>query len=145
MRERAGYAGPLSFPTRSARNGYNVWMQRKSLLLAAAALAALVAVGASSAAGSPITQAASGKVFHLTKGQSATLRLSNRWLWSEPDVSTTGVELTPVEYFVNPGFREWTIDANRIGRATIRAAGRPKCSTCAMRHFVVTVVVTAGS
>jgi hypothetical protein len=120
-------------------------MHRKSLLLAAVALAALVAVGASSAAGSPITQAASGKVFHITKGESATLRLSNRWLWSEPDVSTAGVELTPVEYFRDPGFREWTVDAHKIGRAMIRATGRPKCATCTMRHFVVTVVVTAGS
>jgi len=120
-------------------------MRRKSTLFAAVALAALVTVAASSAAGSPITQAASGKVFHLTKGESATLRLSNRWHWSDPDVSTAGVELTPVEYFRDPGFREWTVDANRIGRATIRATGRPRCSTCAMRHFVVTVVVAAGS
>ena len=118
-------------------------MRRKSPLLAAVALAALVAVGASSAARSPITQAASGKVFRLTKGESATLRLSNRWHWSEPRVSTTGVELTPVEYFRDPGFREWTIDAHRIGPATIRAVGRPNCSTCATRRFVVTVVVTA--
>jgi hypothetical protein len=120
-------------------------MPRKSPLFAAIAVAALVAVAASSAAGSPITQAASGKVFRLSKGESATLRLSNRWHWSEPDVSTNGVELTPVEYFRDPGFREWTVDANRIGRVTIRSVGRPKCSTCAMRHFVVTVVVAAGS
>lgn len=118
-------------------------MRPKSPLFAALALAALVAVGASSAAGSPITQAASGKVFTLARGESATLRLSNRWRWSEPRVSTTGVELTPVEYFRNPGFREWTIEGNRIGRATIRATGRPHCSTCATRSFVVTVVVTA--
>jgi hypothetical protein len=104
-----------------------------------------VAVGVSSAAGSPITQAASGKVLLLEKGGSATLRLSNRWHWSDPHVSAKGVELTPVEYFADPGFREWTIDARKLGRATIRATGRPKCETCTTRHFVVTVVVTAGS
>ena len=125
--------------------GYNVRMLAKSPLLAVAALVALMAVEGSSAARAPITQAASGKVFHIAKGESATLRLSNRWLWSDPDVSTAGVELTPVEYFADPGFREWTIDAHKLGRTTIRATGRPQSSTGAVRRFVVTVVVTAGS
>jgi hypothetical protein len=120
-------------------------MHRKSPFLVAAAVAALVIVGVSSAAQSPITQASSGKAFRVQKGESATLRLSNRWHWTEPHVSTAGVELTPVEYFADPGFREWTVDAHRLGPVTIRATGRPRCSTCATRHFVVTVVVTAGS
>ena len=53
------------------------------------------------------------------------------------------VELTPVEYFVDPGFREWTIDALRSGRATIRSVGHPNCSGCALqtRRFAVTVIV----
>jgi hypothetical protein len=120
-------------------------MQRRSPFFVAALVAALVIVAASAAAQSPITQASSGKVFRVPKGDSATLRLSNRWHWTEPRVSTAGVELTPVEYFADPGFREWTIDANKLGPVTIRATGRPRCSTCATRHFVVTVVVTAGS
>ena len=92
------------------------------------------------------TQAASGKTFHLAKGGSATLRLSNRWRWSEPKASTRAVVLTPVEYFVDPGFREWTIDARRAGSATIQSVGGPNCSTCALvtRSFRVTVVVAAG-
>ena len=64
-------------------------------------------------------------MLRLAKGDSATLRLSNRWRWSEPRVSTNAVELTPVEYFVDPGFREWTIDARTSGRATIRSVGKP--------------------
>ncbi len=116
-------------------------MRRNSSLLAGVAVASLVAVGASSAARPPITQAASGNVLRLAKGQSATLRLSNRWRWSEPRVSSSAVELTPVEYFVDPGFREWTIDARRTGRATIRSIGKPNCKTCATRGFHVTVVV----
>ena len=56
-------------------------------------------------------------------------------------MSSSAVELTPVEYFVDPGFREWTIDARRTGRATIRSIGKPNCSTCATRGFHVTVVV----
>ena len=50
-------------------------------------------------------------------------------------MSTNAVELTPVEYFVDPGFREWTIEARTSGRATIRSVGRPHCSTCADAPF----------
>jgi hypothetical protein len=121
-----------------------VQVARNRSLLAGLALASLVVVGASSAAPAPITQAASGKVLRLAKGDSATLRLSNRWRWSEPRVSTNAVELTPVEYFVDPGYREWTIDARTNGRATIRSLGRPHCSSCALatRRFAVTIVVS---
>jgi predicted secreted protein len=113
---------------------------------AALALGCIAAVTASSAARPPITQAASGKVVRLAKGETATLRLSNRWRWSEPYASAKAVELTPVEYFVDPGFREWTIDARKSGRATIRSLGRPDCSACAptTRRFALTIVVAAG-
>jgi hypothetical protein len=126
--------------------GYNLGMRRSTLLLTALALGCVTAVSASSAVRPPLTQAASGKTIHLAKGESAILRLSNRWQWGEPRVSSGAVELTPVEYFVNPGFREWTIDARKRGRATIRSFGTPDCSTCARatRHFVLTVVVATG-
>jgi hypothetical protein len=118
-------------------------MRPISFLFSALAIGCVTAVAASSAVRPPITQASSGKTVHLAKGESATLRLSNRWRWSEPHVSSAQVELTPVEYFVDPGFREWTIDARKRGRVTIRALGRPRCSGGARttRHFVLTVVV----
>jgi predicted secreted protein len=118
-------------------------MTRIALSTAALALAAAPAVAAAPAGRAPITQASSGKTFHLARGQSATLRLSNRWWWSEPSVSSRAVALTPVEYFVDPGFREWTIRARRRGLATIRSYGRTNCSTCtlAARPFRVTIVV----
>jgi hypothetical protein len=121
-------------------------MPRTAPLVAAAALAAILVVGAASAQRPPITQASSGKTFRIAKGGTATLRLSNRWRWSNPLVSTKAVELTPVAYFVDPGFQEWTIDARKSGRATIRSVGKPNCSTCALgnRSFRVTVVVDAG-
>ncbi len=121
-------------------------MKRIWPVAAALALGCVAAVAASSAARPPITQAASGKVVRLAKGESATLRLSNRWRWSEPRASTDAVELTPVEYFADPGFREWTIDTRKSGRATIRSLGRPHCSTCALttRRFAVTIDVAAG-
>jgi hypothetical protein len=106
-------------------------------------LAFIVVAGAASADTPPITQRSTGKTFHLGKGETATLRLSNRWRWTDPFVSTKAVVLTPVEYFVDPGFREWKIDARKVGRATIRSVGKPGCSACALatRSFRVTVVV----
>ena len=120
-------------------------MRRISLVVSALAIGCVAAVAASSAVRPPITQAASGKTLRLAKGESATLRLSNRWRWSEPRVSSNDVELTPVEYFVNPGFREWTIDARKRGRVTIRSLGRPNCFGCVRttRHFVLTLIVGA--
>jgi hypothetical protein len=121
-------------------------MIRTVPILAASAVAAIVVVGAASARRPPITQASSGKTFHLAKGTTATLRLSNRWQWSDPVASTSAVELTPVEYFVDPGFREWKIDAQHTGRATIRATGTAACEPCALkpRRFAVKVVVGSG-
>jgi len=101
-----------------------------------------------SAAVSPptITQRSTGKTFRLAKGGSATLRLSNRWRWSTPRVSTKAVELVPVEYLIDPGFSEWMVEAHARGRATIRSLGRPNCTGCdlATRHFQVTIVVGGG-
>jgi len=110
---------------------------------AAVAFGCIAAVTASSAVRPPITQAASGKVIRLARGEQAKLRLTNRWRWSDPRVSTKAVELTPVEYFVDPGFREWRIDARKNGRATIRSIGHPNCSTCGLstRRFALTIVV----
>jgi hypothetical protein len=94
----------------------------------------------------PITQQSTGKTFRLAKGTTATLRLANRWLWSTPRASTKAVGLVPVEYLVDPGFREWKIEAHARGRATIRSFGTPNCRGCMLpaRRFQVTIVVGAG-
>ena len=121
-------------------------MTRTVPLVAATALAAILTVSASSASKPPITQASTGKTFHVAKGGTMTLRLTNRWRWSEPIASSKAVELTEVNYLVDPGFREWTIDGQHAGRVTIRAFGRPTCVRCptAIRRFAVTVVVGSG-
>ena len=112
--------------------------------VAALALAAVLVGGAASASRPLLTQASSGKTVQLGKRGSATLRLSNRWRWTEPQASTKAVELTPVEFYVDPGFREWTIRARKAGRATIRSVGKPNCSTCPLtaRSFRLTIVVS---
>ena len=119
-------------------------MRRGPSLAVALVVACIAAVGAS-AGSSPITQKSTGKTLRLAKDGTATLRLSNRWRWTEPRVSNDTVELTPVEYLIDPGFREWTIDARKAGRATIGSVGKPNCSTCALatRSFRITVVVAA--
>jgi hypothetical protein len=138
--------GPPAFQRLIRSNGYNAAMTRITPFVAALAVACIAAVAASSASPPPITQRSTGQTFRIAKGATATLRLTNRWRWSEPYTSSNAVKLTPVEYLVDPGFREWTIDAQHRGRATIRAFGRPTCTRCplAIRRFAVTVVVRAG-
>jgi hypothetical protein len=94
----------------------------------------------------PITQADSGKTFRLGRTSTATLRLSNRWLWSTPRPSSRAIVLTPVEYLIDPGFSEWQIDARARGTATLRAYGRPNCDACTLgvRRFRITIVVPAS-
>ena len=121
-------------------------MTRIAPLGAVLVLAAILTVSAASAPKPPITQASTGKTFRVAKGGTMTLRLTNSWRWSEPVASSKAVELTEVNYLVDPGYREWTIDGQHAGRATIRAYGRPKCVRCslAIRRFAVTVVGGSG-
>ena len=90
-----------------------------------------------------ITQSQSGKTFRLAKGGRATLRLSSRWVWTQPLVSSRAIELTPVEYFVDPGYLEWEVTARARATATIRSLGKPACTGCGLsrRSFRVTIVV----
>jgi predicted secreted protein len=88
------------------------------------------------AATAPITQAQSSRTYRVAKGGELTLRLSERWAWTEPHASGHGLQLTPVEYFRDPGYREWRVDAVAPGTFTIRAAGTP------VRRFVVTIRVS---
>ncbi len=108
-------------------------------------------VGVLDAAAEParraITQADTGKTFHVARGHSVTLRLANRWAWSTPRASSKAIELSPVEYFVDPGFREWRIAGRARGTATIRATGKPNCTSCTLsvRRFRVTITVGGAS
>jgi hypothetical protein len=118
-------------------------MTRIAAFVVVLALAGILAAGAASAPRPPLTLASSGKTVHVARGGSLTLRLSGRWRWTDPRVSTRAIRLTPVAYYVDPGFSEWTIKARKAGRATIRSTGTPNCSTCALttRKFRVTIVV----
>ena len=117
-----------------------------TLVASAFALLGVLDASGASDAGRPITQADSGKSFRVKRGSEMSLRLSNRWLWSTPRPSTRAVELTPVEYFIDPGFREWLIRGRARGTVTIRAYGKPNCTDCSRtaRRFSVTISVVAG-
>ena len=101
-------------------------------------LAAALAFAGAAAGGKPlsISEQDTGKRFTVRRGAHATLRLSHRWSWGDPRVSSRAVRLTQVDYFVDPGFSEWEIEAVRRGTVTISARGTPA------RRFVVTITVT---
>jgi len=111
-------------------------------------VALAVAVTAPAAAVPPVaprvvTQAHTGKTFRLAKGRELTLRLAGRWVWSEPRSSARGVEITPVEYFVDPGFQEWQVGFASRGTVKISSVGTPACENCGLpiRRFRVTLRV----
>lgn len=111
-----------------------------SVLVAAAALGPPPA-GASLPPPAPalITQAQSGKTYRLAPGGETALRLSGRWSWTPPRVSGRGLELTPIEYFRDPGYSEWRVVAVARGTFTIRSRGTPGCTGCGLapRNVVV--------
>lgn len=120
-------------------------MALRALLLVV--VCALLAPGASGSSGRVITERDSGKTFTVRQDGMLTLRLSEGCRWVGPRVKGKAVWLVPVEYFVDPGFLEWRIDANFRGSAQIRAVGYhrqdgwPDAGTCASRRFRVTIVV----
>jgi hypothetical protein len=115
--------------------------------LVASAIAAVAVLDASAAPmRRPITQADSGETFRVARGHTMSLRLSNHWLWSTPRASTKGIELTPVEYLIDPGFREWMISGRARGTVTLQAYGKPNCADCTLkaRRFRITIAVVTS-
>jgi hypothetical protein len=75
-----------------------------------------------------ITAADSGETYTLAPGDETSLRLSGEYEWEEPAVSGDAVELSPVDYFQDPGFSEWLVRAVRPGSAKISSTGMPACA-----------------
>ena len=90
-----------------------------------------------------ITDADSGESFTLAAGAETSLRLSGDYQWSEPAVSGDAVRLARVDYFQDPGFSEWTVQAVSAGTATIAARGTAACAGCpdTPLRFQVRIVV----
>jgi predicted secreted protein len=101
----------------------------------------LLATTAASATQLVITERDSGKSFTVRRGGTATLRLSGRYRWVGPKVKGRAVRLSPVDYFADPGFREWQVDAVARGRAKITAVGYDPIGDRVPRRFRVLIVV----
>jgi hypothetical protein len=94
-----------------------------------------------------LTEADSGRTVPLVVGEAAALRLSNRYTWSEPQVSGGAVRLVGAASPSGAGYREWTITAVARGGATVTSGGRPTCTPgtvcpAAILAFTVTIDVT---
>lgn len=94
-----------------------------------------------------ITEADIGKTFTLVPSTRAVLRLSNRYVWTPPQVDGTAVRLTATSYFRDPGYQEWQISITGQGEVSIRSSGTPNCapgSTCpeAGLQFAIRITVT---
>lgn len=89
---------------------------------------------------SVITEEDGGAVYLLAVGSSTSLRLTDSATWDEPSVDGDAVELVPVDYLVDPGYAEWSVEARRPGESVIEIA--PSCNDgteCATVTFTLVV------
>lgn len=113
------------------------------VLLAVGAVAAGGLAAAAQSSSLSINERDTGKTFTLKRTTSAALRLSGKWVWTEPKVRGRAVVLSPVDYRSDPGFKDWEITRRATGTAKITAYGRPNCDGCSRRarFFRVTLKV----
>jgi len=78
----------------------------------------------------------SGRTITMRRGEQATLRLSNRWIWEPPEEAGRAVDLANLDSFRDTGYTEWTLTASRRGTWTFRTVGRPGA-----KRFHVTIRV----
>jgi len=92
-----------------------------------------------------LTERDSGKRVFLPRHRPTFVRLSNRWLWSNPRLTGRAVRLTPVDYRADPGYVEWKVEKRQPGKARATSRGTPNCRSCdrPTRTFRVTIVVRA--
>ena len=109
------------------------------VLIAVAAFSLAVLSGAQAARRAPnvVTLRNSGQTLTMRKGRQVELRLTERYRWDGPRVRGKAVRLTPIEFFVDPGYRAWTVTARRRGTAVVTAVGYGAST----RRFRVTFVV----
>jgi predicted secreted protein len=92
-----------------------------------------------------ITEVDSGRCFKLAVDRTGELRLTDKYQWSEPQVSGDTVTLVRVNALVDPGYSAWEIRARRSGTATISASGVCAAANCTKPTvaFSVTIVVSS--
>jgi hypothetical protein len=95
-----------------------------------------------------LTLADHGKTVSLAAGDSVSVRLGGPWLWRDPVVDGGAIEVAQVNFFVDPGYSEWSVLGLQAGRATLQINGEANCPTegdtvCILgaKVFMVTFVV----
>lgn len=76
-----------------------------------------------------LTLADNGKTVPLAVGQSLSVRLGGPWLWTEPVVDGGAIDVAQVNFLVDPGYSEWTVQGLQAGRATLQINGEANCPT----------------
>lgn len=97
------------------------------------------------AADGPLTEEADGATLQLAVGEEVSWQLSSDWEWDQPVADGTAVELVPVDYLDDPGFREWLVVATAAGTVTLTVEGLPACgdpTACPQQEVSLTVDVT---
>jgi hypothetical protein len=108
------------------------------VVIAVAALSLAVLSGAQARpAPKIVTLRNSGQTLTMKKGREVQLRLTERYQWVGPLVRGKAVRLTEINFFVDPGYRAWTVTARRLGKAVVSAVGHGTTT----RRFRVTFVV----
>lgn len=110
---------------------------RVLIAVAAVSLAALSGAQAARRAPNIVTLRNSGQTLIMRTGRQVELRLTERYRWDGPRVRGKAVRLTPIEFFIDPGYRAWTVTAPRRGTAVVTAVGY----STGTRRFRVTFVV----
>ncbi len=92
--------------------------------------------------GSTITQDDSTRNFAITHGDSAELRLSHDYSWTDPQIAGPG-ELKPVTARDDAGYTAWELVTSGPGNLVISASGVPDCETgdCTLDDIDFTVSI----
>jgi hypothetical protein len=92
----------------------------------------------------PITETDDGARIPLAVGSEIPWRLSSEWDWDQPVADGYPVELVPVDYLVDPGYREWLVVGASPGTAVLSVRGTGACGdpqACPDRVVTLTVDV----
>jgi len=76
-----------------------------------------------------LTLADHGKTVSLAAGDSVSVRLGGPWVWTDPVAGGGAIEVAQVNFFVDPGYSEWTVLGVQAGRATLQINGEANCPT----------------
>jgi hypothetical protein len=85
-----------------------------------------------------------GATFELGVDATVSLQLDSAWAWDDPRLDGPAVEFVPVDYALDPGFREWTVSGVEPGRVDVAITGDPNCTDaaeCPAREVSFTFVV----